>query len=177
MNWVDLIVLGVLALFGLRGYFRGLFREVLSLVGLVAGFIVAVRYDETVAALGRAYWNASPFILKGAAFVALFFVVYFSFSLIGWLLHRSEKALFLQGLNRVGGITIGIGKGAALSALVIFFVGSASWLPHSTRDKMNGAYLVSPLSQLAEEIIRIGKEKLFPKEGAEAHASPRHFFF
>ena len=168
MNWIDLTLLTVLALFGLRGYFRGLFREVFSLAGLVAGFIAAVRYAEPVAALGQSYWNVSSLLLKGTAFVLVFFGVYFCFSLLGWLLHKSEKMVFLRTLNRFGGIAVGIGKGAAITALVVFFLNSASWMPQSARDKFDRAYLVSPLSHLADGLIRIGREKLLPKESGEA---------
>ena len=166
MNWVDLIVLAVLALFGLRGFFRGLFREVLSLAGLVAGFMLAVAYDQEVAAYAAGHWTISPIVLKGSAFVAIFFLVYFVFSLVGWLLHRSEKLLFLQTLNRSGGIAIGVGKGAAVTALAIFLLSSAAWLPQSARDKLDGSYLSAPLSQIAEHLVRLGKEKIFSNEGA-----------
>ena len=172
MNWIDLTLLAVLALFGIRGYFRGLFREAFSLVGLVLGFILAVRYGEPLASFGGTYWKLSPLILKGAAFVAIFFVIYFLLNLVGWLLHHSEKILFLQTLNRAGGVAIGIGKGIAMTALVVFFVSSASWLPHWTRDKLDGSYLASPLSRFAEGMIRLGKEKLFLKGAGEAQASP-----
>ena len=130
--------------------------------------MMAVRYDDPVASLGQIYWNLSPLILKGAAFVAVFFVVYLLFNVAGWLLHQSAKVLFLRTLNRVGGIAVGIGKGAVVIALIVFFVASASWLPRSTRDKLDGAYLVSPLSQLADGLIRIGREKLLPKEPGQA---------
>ena len=164
VNWIDLILLVVLALFGLRGFFRGLFREIFSLMGFVTGYMMAVAYDEPLAAVGAAYWNVSSLILKGAAFVAIFFLVYFSFNLIGSLLHRSEKLLFLQTVNRAGGVVIGVGKGAALTALVLFYMSSTSWLSQPTRDKIESAYLVSPLSQLAERIVRIGKERIFLPE-------------
>lgn len=166
MNWVDLIVIVILALFGLRGFFRGLFREVFSLAGLVCGFLLAVAYGAEVAVLASAYWNFSPLVLKGGAFIAIFFVVYFLFSLGGWLLHRSEKLLFLQTVNRTGGVAIGVGKGAALTALAIFFLSSAAWLPERARENIAGAYLIAPLTQLGERLIRIGKEKIFPDNGA-----------
>jgi membrane protein required for colicin V production len=168
VNWIDLTLLVILALFGLRGYFRGLFREIFSLAGLVAGFMMAVRYDETVASLAQAWWNVSPLVLKGVAFVAIFFIVYFLFSLTGWLLHQSAKIIFLQTLNRLGGFAVGIGKGATITAFIVFFLSSASWIPRSTRDKLDRAYLISPLSHLAGGLIRIGKEKLLPKEPGEA---------
>lgn len=177
MNWVDVILIVALALFGLRGYFRGLFREVLSLAGLAVGLVVAGRHYETVAALGEAYWKVSPLILKGAAYIAIFFAVYFLLSLIGWLLHRSEKFLFLQTFNRIGGIAIGIGKGAALAALILFYAATASWLPHGARDTISGAALAPPLSWVGEELIRAGKEAMFPKPSGAAQMSASGFLF
>lgn len=169
MNWIDLILLCILFLFGLKGYLKGLLRESFSLAGLVIGFMVAVRYDAPMAAAGGFYWSVSPLVLKGAAFVIIFFVVYFLFNLVGWLLHQSQKILFLQTLNRVGGIAVGLVKGAAVTALLTFFVSSAAWIPQSTRERIEGSYLVPPLFRLGEEMIRIGREKLFPKEGGQAH--------
>lgn len=171
MNWVDVTLLVALALFGLRGYFRGLFREVLSLGGLAAGLLVAARNYEIVAAYGKSYWNISPLLLKGAAYVALFFAVFFLFNLIGWLLHRSATLLFLQTLNRIGGIAVGLIKGAAVAALILFFAATASWLPHGARDEISGAFFTSPLTWVAEEIIRAGKETMFPKPGGPGQVS------
>jgi membrane protein required for colicin V production len=172
VNWIDLSVLFVLVLFGLRGYFRGLFREVFSLAGLVLGFMVAVRYNEAAAALVRTYWATSPLLLKGVAFVAAFFLVYFILNLFGWLLHRSEKILLLHTVNRVGGVAIGLGKGAAIMALIVVLFSSASWMPHSTRDKLDGAYLVSPLSRLGQGLFRFARENLFPKTREQAQPLP-----
>ncbi|HXV83890.1 MAG TPA: CvpA family protein [Candidatus Binatia bacterium] len=172
VNWIDPILLLVLFLFGLRGYFKGLFRETFTLGGLIVGFMIAVRYDEVVAARLDSYWDASPLVLKGAAFVAIFFVVYFIFALIGWLLHWSAKVLFLQTLNRLGGIAVGLGKGAAATALIVLFVSSSAWIPRSTRERVEGSYLGPPLSQLAIKLIRVGKEKLLPPEGERALTKP-----
>ena len=168
VNWIDVTVLSVVALFGLRGYFRGLFREISSLVGFLAGFMVAVRYDDALASIIARHWESSPLLLKGVAFVVIFFAVYFLFNLSGWLLHHAAKPLLLQTVNRLGGMAIGIGKGAIVAALMISFATSGSWLPASVRDKFEGAYLVSPLSHFADNLIRIGKSKLLPKEPREA---------
>jgi len=168
VNIVDPILLTLLFLFALRGYFKGLFRETFSLGGLVVGFIAAVRYDEPMAALAAEHWEASPFILRGVTFVVIFFVVYFLFSLVGWLLHQSEKILFLQTVNRLGGVALGLGKGAAILALIIFFLTSSSWVSPTTRQKLDDSYLVPPLSELAQGMIRIGKSRLFPEEKTQA---------
>jgi uncharacterized membrane protein required for colicin V production len=175
VNWVDLTVLVILALFGLRGFFRGFFREAFSLVGLVVGFMVAAAYERPAAAFIATYWSISPLILKGATFIGIFFSVYFLLNLIGWLLHRSEKLLFMKALNRTGGIAIGMGKGTALAALAVFLLGSSSLLPQPTREKFAGSYLVTPLSRLAESLIRLGKEKVFAGDGSSPSSTSNAF--
>ncbi len=166
VNWVDLILLAVLGIFGLRGFFRGLFREILSLAGLIVGFLVAARYGDVAAQYAAQHWKFAPIMLKGAGFVAIFFVIYFGFSLAGWLLHRSEKMLFLKTVNRAGGIAVGVGKGAAVAALAIFLLSSSSLLSQPTRESLASAYLVPPLSQLGESLIKAGKERIFTGAGA-----------
>lgn len=171
MNWVDLILLGLVALFGLRGFFRGFFREFFSLAGLVAGFMVAVAYDQDLAALLSQHWRMSPLLLKGISFVTVFFVVYFLLNLAGWLLHRSEKLLFLTALNRTGGIALGLGKGIAVIALTIFILNSTSLLPPPSRDDFASSYLVEPLSRLGQGLVHFGKEKVFTGEAARSTSS------
>jgi membrane protein required for colicin V production len=168
VNWVDPILLVILFLFGLRGYFKGLFRESFSIGGLVIGFMAAVRYDDVAAASAALHWNLSPFTLKAIAFVAIFFIVYFVFSLIGWVLHCSAKMLFLQTINHLGGIAVGLGKGAAITALIILFLTSSAWISQATKERLEDSYLVPPLSQLAAEIIRVGAERLFPRSNQQA---------
>ena len=160
MNWIDLIIICMLALFGLRGFFRGLFREVFSLLGLIAGFMIAVAFLPSAASYAAAFWKAPPLFLKGAVFVVIFFLVYFVFSLMGWLLHRSESLLFLKTVNRAGGIAVGLGKGAAIIALIVFFLSEAVWLPKAGQQNFHASYLVSPLSRFAESLIRLGKQRV-----------------
>jgi membrane protein required for colicin V production len=160
VNWIDLILVCMLALFGLRGFFRGLFREVFSLLGLIAGFMMAVAFLPSAASYAGAFWKVPPLFLKGSVFVVIFFLVYFVFSLMGWLLHRSESLLFLKTVNRAGGIAVGLGKGAAIIALIVFFLSEAAWLPKAGQENFHASYLVSPLSRFAESLIRLGKQKV-----------------
>jgi membrane protein required for colicin V production len=173
VNWIDLSLLVVVLLFGLRGYFRGFFREVFSMIGLGAGFIGAARYAAPVAGFAADHWNFPPIVLKGVSFVVCFFVIYVSFNLAGWLLHRSAKILCLQNVNRLGGIVLGVGKGAALTALLVFIVTSTTLMPPSAREKLNDAYLVSPLERLADILIRFGKAEMLIMDTRQTHATGR----
>jgi len=157
-----------MSLFAVRGYFKGLFRESFSLLGLIIGFMVAVRYDESLAVLLSGHWKLPLIFLKAVCFVGLFLSVYVVLNLAGWLLHRSAKVLFLQNLNRVGGVVVGTGKGTGLLALGIFLLLSFPLIPQGAKRKMDESFLVPPLYRLARELVRVGKANLLPREEAQA---------
>lgn len=173
VNWIDVILACVLALFGLRGFFRGFFREIFSLLGLIAGFILATQWAQPAASYAAQWWNLPPLFLKGAAFIAIFFVAYFACNLIGWLLHRSESLLFIKSLNRAGGLLVGLGKGAAILALGVFFLAGAGSVSKANTENSHGSYLLPPLSRFAEGIIRIGKQQILTRLN-RGEAAPTH---
>lgn len=166
MNITDPILLVILFLFGLRGFFRGLFRESFSLLGLTIGLMVAIRYDDPLAALWP--WKLPPIVLKAITFAVLFSVVYFLFCLAGWLLHHYARHLFLGGFDRAGGVLLSLGKGTLVTALIIFFLVSSPFLSPETRRKIEDSYLGSPLLQLGQGLYRLGRAKLLPSQKAQA---------
>ena len=50
MNQLDIVIMAVLALMGLRGLLRGLIKEVAALTALVLGGWLAYRFHDTAAA-------------------------------------------------------------------------------------------------------------------------------
>jgi membrane protein required for colicin V production len=163
VNWIDVILASVLALFGLRGFFRGFFRELFSVLGLIAGFVLATEWAQPAANYAAMWWKLPPLLLEGGTFVAIFFVAYCTFNLIGWLLHRSESLLFIKSLNRAGGLLVGLGKGATILALVVFFLVHAGRVPAAKTETPGASYLLPPLSRFAEGIIRIGKQQVLTR--------------
>lgn len=129
--------------------------------------MVAVRYDEPLAALWKSYWKVSPTVLRVLCFVALFFIVYFLSNLVGLLLHNSARLLFLQTINRVGGIAIGLSKAAVLLSLVLFFVSLSSWMPETMRKNMEGSYLVPPLRRLGGKLAQVARSDFHKPRQAE----------
>jgi membrane protein required for colicin V production len=163
VNIIDSILLLLLCLFGLRGYFKGLFREAFSLLGLVVGFAAGLRYDSWVAEFISTYQQFPPFLNKPVSFIVAFFSVYLAFGITGWLLHRFAQFLLLHGVDRVGGLLIGAGKGLAILGLSLFFLNAFPLLPQPVVSKIKESYLAGPLAHAAGGVLRIGKEiKILP---------------
>ena len=60
----------------------------------------------------------------------------------------------------LAGVAVGLGKGAAIIGLAVFFLSDAAWLPKSGQENFHGSYLVSPLSRFAKTLIRMGQESV-----------------
>jgi membrane protein required for colicin V production len=88
MNAVDIVLVVVLALCALRGYWRGFFRELFGLLGLAVGGFAAVRLTpQGVELLGQYLTLPAP-IMTGLAFAAIFVVFHTGLSIVGLLFDR-----------------------------------------------------------------------------------------
>lgn len=120
MNIIDIIIIVVTGTFVVRGIFRGLTRELASIIGVVAGFYGALMFSSRVAKL-------FPDRIAGSAFAdVLGFAVVFcgilvAVHLIAYLIRWALGLTMLSWVDRL----LGAGFGALKSALllgVVFFV-------------------------------------------------------
>jgi membrane protein required for colicin V production len=121
MNLLDVILLVVIAFSSVYGLFKGLVKEVISLLAVIIGFIGASRFYEEVSpllkGLGLGEQAANVF-----SFFILFIIIFMALALIGKLLHKLVHAIFLGWLNRLGGISFGFIRGIIVSGIIIFIL-------------------------------------------------------
>jgi len=149
MNYLDIAILVIIAGFLLKGVFRGLLREVCSLLGLLVGGFLAFRYQGP---LGEVIMDASGWpgqLSLVLAFLALFLSSVVFFGLLGYLLSRFVKLVFLGGMNRVAGAIFGIIQGVLLLAIVLFAV-SLRPLPKTIEPVFLQSQLAPPLVELGQ---------------------------
>ena len=87
MNLLDIIILGLLTFFIVKGVFRGFFREVSSLVGIIGGLLIGNHYHPLMGDFLKAYIPLEG-SLPILSFVVLFILVFAFFNLSGILLHQ-----------------------------------------------------------------------------------------
>ncbi len=161
MNIVDAVLAAVLCVFAVRGYAKGLFREVFALLGLSVGLIVAVRYYDQ-GSFWVESWPYSPLILNVISFLVLFFLVYIGLNWVGHLLHRAADRFFLGGFNRMGGLLVGGAKGAVLVGVVLFIAIQQSWVPQKLQQPLGTAALAGPLYGFGAAVTSMGESFKWP---------------
>lgn len=121
MNIVDLIIMAVICFFLIRGIFRGLTRELASIVGVISGFYAAFVFSPVAVSLFPDRIAAGPYAgILGYA--AVFCGVFLFIHLLGWLIRKLLGIIMLGWVDRVLGAGFGAVKGALVLVVVLFVV-------------------------------------------------------
>lgn len=149
MAWVDLAILGIIALSALVGFTRGLLREVLSfVVWLGAAFFAWTFFRELAVELTP--WISAPSVRLGAAFLILVFAMLILGAILGHFLSLLVDKTGLTGTDRVLGVVFGTARGAILVAMLVF-LGALTPLPED--DWWQGSAFIGRFQVLAERIL------------------------
>lgn len=119
MSVID-IVLGALILFGLvRGFMKGLFVEVASLVALVAGVYGAIHFSNFAAEFlqNKTDWNEKT--INITAFAVTFVIIVLAIGLAGKALTKLADFAALGIINKLAGGVFGALKIALILSVVL----------------------------------------------------------
>jgi len=121
MNLLDVILIVVIAFSSLYGLFKGLVKEVISLLALIVGLIGASRFYEGVSPLLKDLGLGEQ-VARIFSFIIVFVVIFVALILIGKLIHKLVHSIFLGWLNRLGGIGFGFIRGIIVSGIIIMIL-------------------------------------------------------
>ncbi len=129
------MLIAILAYSTLAAFFRGFFREVFSLVGLVAGMLLA-SWNYPTLAEQLVGWLAIPFsTAEIAAFLLIVVIVMVLCGLAGRLLSSTVRTIGLGFLDRLLGAGFGFVRGFLMGVVVMMaataFLPQSAWLKKS----------------------------------------------
>lgn len=145
MTWIDYTVLGVMLLSIAWGIWRGLVREVISILGWVIAFLAANLFAGPVGEL-LPREISTPELKVAIAFVGIFLASLVITTLLALLLSKAVHSVGLASLDRTLGAVFGLARGALLVMAAALLAGLTS-LPREAvwRDSLVGA----PVAQAA----------------------------
>src|SRR6185369_885551 len=160
MTWLDYAVLGVFVVSLVLGAWRGLVREVVSILGWVIAFLAA---NLLAGPLGPAMpdFIPTPELRVAAAYLGIFIASLIVTSLVGLLLSKVANAVGLGGIDRLLGAVFGAARGLLilLAAALLAGLTSAPRQPY-WRDSASGPLLTQAAGVLKPLLPQTLAERL-----------------
>ena len=156
MNPFDILIIIILVVTLTRGIFRGLVKELASIIGVLGGFYAAYSYYPFLGGpLTR--WIPQPGWANIVGFVLIFTVVYLIVSILGVIIKYLLSIAFLGWVDRLCGALFGGLKGVMICAVLL--VALIAFLPNRSalvKDSMLSPYI----KRIAQPMARVVSEEM-----------------
>ncbi len=121
MNWLDIVIVLVIAFFASSAFRAGLIREVVTLVSVAVGVVVAgLLYDDLARDVLVFIDNEKTALIVG--FLVLLGAVYLAGQLVAVMLKQAAALLFLGWADHAGGALFGLIKGLIVVEVLLILL-------------------------------------------------------
>lgn len=118
MNPLDVLMVTILGYCLLMGFFRGLLREIFSIIGIFTGFFAGYMFYTSVTKY-LVKWISDPSYLDIISFMLIFCSIILIFGVVGIIVQYLWKINLSAWVNRVSGAGMGVFKGILIVSVVM----------------------------------------------------------
>ncbi|MBL1353364.1 MAG: CvpA family protein [Zetaproteobacteria bacterium] len=170
MNFFDYILIGLVGLSMVLSLWRGFIREMISLIGLVAAFLLASR-TSGYAGDFLSQWLPNSTMADMAGFVLVFVLVMLAVGIVGVIVRKIIDMADLTATDRTLGVFFGVARGFLLIAVsFLIYTSYSSAKPDWLKQSLLAPYAVQ-MGDLLGQVIP--KEYPFSRAGGAKLRSPQ----
>ncbi len=150
MNPFDIVIIIILSFCLIRGFFRGLIKEVSSIIGVLGGYYAAYTYYMEVSGF-LSGWISNTSYLKILSFLIIFCGVFIIISILGVVIKYILNIAFLGWIDRICGAGFGAIKGILIVSVLLIIL--TAFLSKSTLIK--NSLLAPHVTLVAEKMVKV----------------------
>ena len=148
MNWLDIIIVLLVLIPSYLGFRKGFMRKILGIIGIAAGFILAVKFYSSVAGILSSFIKESPVIVNVISFLLIVAIIYF---LAVWLAkYMSDIGSGSQLINRLLGTAFGFIQGLLVASVLLY---NFSFINFPSEETRNTSMLYSRVINIAPVVF------------------------
>jgi len=118
--WLDLLIIIIILRSTYVGFQRGLFGELLYILGLYVAIIFTLHWCPTVANFFHSVILLPVNFAYIISFILIILAIYIIFVILNKFLRRTVKIEVLPAVNKIGGPIFGFIRGGVISILLCF---------------------------------------------------------
>ncbi len=151
MNPFDILIITILAYGLIRGIFRGVVREISSIIGVLGGFYGAYTYYPHLARLISS-WITTPAYQNIISYLIIFSAAVIVVGVLAVVIKYLLNIAFLGWLDRLGGAVFGLVKGCLV--VCVLFIVLAAFLPKGS-TLLKNSVLAPHVSATSEVLAKV----------------------
>ncbi len=157
MNPLDVFLGLVMIFFILLGIYRGLFRELLSLLGFILSLYLAIRFYNPLAHWAVQWFPSLPTLVSISSFLSIFIAALSVTAISGVIFKRLVIIADLRATDRFLGGVFGLIKAFLINALIVVFI--VAFTPHGER-LVKRSTLAMTTQQVTTAILKFAPPEL-----------------
>ena len=151
MAVLDVVMILIMGFCLIRGIFRGLIKEISSLVGVLAGYYAAYTYYGYPAKL-LSKWLSDTGYINLLSFFIIFCLVFLTISILGVIIKYLLNISFLGWVDRICGAGFGLIKGVLIASILL--VALTAFLPKGT-PVVKKSFLAPHVAIVSETMVKV----------------------
>jgi membrane protein required for colicin V production len=151
MNPLDMVIVVIVSFCLIRGLFRGLVKELSSIIGVLVGFYAAYTYYAVLVRF-VSKWTPHLAYLNIISFLFIFCSVFIVISIFGIIIKYILNISFLTWVDRIFGSIFGLIKGGLIVAIIVLAL--TAFLDKGT-TVISRSILAPHITLLSEKMINV----------------------
>lgn len=154
MSQIDIAILVIAGLGAVQGFLKGFVLSITSLLGLILGFYLSLRFAWFIEGILRESTGSDSPLLHILAFALSYLLVIVIMYIAGKSIEKMLEMASLGCLNRIGGGLFGLFKGLLLVSAIIYVFEIADRKSVIIKpEKKEASIFYKPIAQLVPSLV------------------------
>ena len=154
MNIFDIVIAVILIIAFIRGFMKGFFVEVASLIALIGGIYGAIHFSYFAANILKKHVAWSENYIALTAFAVTFIAIVIAVSSLGKVFTKMADFVALGLINKIlGGVFALLKSVVILSVIFVFFARVNSTIPFIEKQTLDASILYAPVKEIVPTIF------------------------
>lgn len=164
-NYLDIVVLFLIFILGLKGYLNGFVKELFTFIGIIGGIFIASRFSYDIGLMvDKSFYKfGNDTAINFAGFVVGIIGFWFGTVLVRMIIEKFLDISHLDFLNKLLGIAIGSGKIFFIFAIIVHSLSNIDIVTKNLKEFTDGSFMYPILKKSGENIIKLNLENLKQK--------------
>ncbi|MEO8513857.1 MAG: CvpA family protein [Ignavibacteria bacterium] len=132
MNWIDILIVFIVTLPTWFGFRKGFLRKLLGIAGIIVGFILAIKFYDSVAAILSKVIKENPVFVNVLSFLIIIGILYGASIWLARFIANMNSGTGL--VDKILGTIVGFIQGLLVASVLLYNLSFADLPSKNTRD-------------------------------------------